>query len=181
MRHYLIAGALMAALATGCTSRQTDFCGQWSREAEEPLISLKGIETIDLRTDSTFKVSNKMLFSHSDSNLCCRMNMTVRVEGRWDRTNQGDLLMHYRTESLTVDPDSASFSLEATKAGVEVPAEIAAATYSELIDGVTNYYKAGYQTISDGGGMMLMMPQVIDSQLYARIGGQTVSWEKTTY
>lgn len=171
-------GPFLMLMAAGCSTKPVDLSGQWSREAEEPAMFLSGIETIDIRQDSTFTVTNTMLFNHADSALTCSMNMVISVEGKWGRTNQGDFLMKYSPETVKIDADSTSFRLKAAKANVEIPAEVAAATYSELVKGVADYYSAGYSSIAANGGMLLMSPQIIDSQLYARIGGNVVSWKR---
>ena len=52
-------------------------------------------------------------------------------------------------------------------------------TFNELIKTIEDYYVQGYTSITMNGGLILQSPQIIDSQLYARIGGETVSWETT--
>lgn len=163
---------------TGCTSSPADLTGRWSRQAEEPAMELSGIETIEILPDSTFKVTNKMLFAHSDSVLNSSLNVTVSVYGTWDRTNQGDLLMLYNPQTVSIDADSTSFTLYMKKADKEIPAEMTAEIYVDLITRINSYYTQGYTSISANGGMLLQAPAVIDSCLYARIGPETVSWTR---
>ena len=175
MKRYI--GAILILFAAGCATKPTDLSGQWCREVEEPAMFLSGIEAINIRPDSTFTVFNTMAFNHADSALICSLNLKISVEGKWDRTNQGDFLMKYAPETLKIDADSTSFRLKAAKTNVEIPAGVAATTYNELVNGVAYYYSSGYGSIAANGGMLLISPQIIDSQLYARIEGETVCWE----
>ncbi|MDE6534436.1 MAG: hypothetical protein K2K82_00320 [Muribaculaceae bacterium] len=162
----------------GCSVSQPDLTGRWSRQAEEPAMELSGTEIIEILPDSTFKVTNRMLFAHNDSDLNSFLNVKVSVYGTWDRTNQGDLLMLYNPQTVSVDADSTSFTLNMKKADKEIPAEIAAETYADLITRIKGYYTQGYGSISANGGMLLQAPQVIDSTLYARIGSEIVTWSR---
>ena len=157
---------------------QPDLTGRWSREAEEPAMELSGIETIEILPDSTFSVPNRMLFAHSDTALSSSLNVTISVNGTWNRTNQGDLLMIYNPQTVSVDADSTSFTLDMKKADTAIPAEMTAETYADLINRIKGYYTQGYGSISANGGMLLQEPQVIDSTLYARIGPETVTWSR---
>lgn len=167
---------LLPLFAWSCSLSPTDPTGRWSREAQEPAMSLSGLETLEIFPDSTFRVTNQMLFAHTDTALECQLNMTINADGIWSHNNQGDLLMIYNPQSVTVEADSTSFSLSTNKPEKEIPAEMLAETFSGIISNVKNYYTQGYTSISANGGMLLMSPQIIDSCLYARIGSETVCW-----
>lgn len=174
MKRYIT--LLYILIAYSCSSTQTDFTGQWSRNVEEPEMHLNGAEEIDIRTDSVITITNRMHFSHSDTTLNCELDITINVEGRWDYTENRYFHILYNPESVKVNADSATFQLVLNTANTEIPEHVFAATYKELIDGITDYYKQSYASINAVGGMTLTNPQIIDSRLFALIGDETVSW-----
>lgn len=171
-------GPVIMLIAAGCASKPVDLCGQWSRSAEEPTLFLSGVETIDIRKDSTFIVTNTMLFNHSDSALMCSLKLKINVQGKWNTTTRGDILMIYTPETVKIDADSTSFILKAAKGNREISPDLIDSTYHKLVGGVSEYYRSGYTSISANGGMLLESPEIIDSQLYARIGNEIVSWKQ---
>lgn len=161
--------------AAGCTHVPADLTGSWTREAEEPAMELRGTETLTIRPDSTFTIANRMIFAHADTALTCSLNVTINVGGQWGRTNQGDLLLSYSPQTIAVEPDSASFRLTAK---VDLPQEIIAQTYGDLLSHITNYYTQGYTAISGNGGLLLTSPQITDSCLYARINSEVITYRQ---
>lgn len=178
MNKFSIATAgILTLLAAACTTSHSDLSGNWTREAEEPAMFLKGSETLAINRDSTFSVTNAMLFSHADSALDCSMNLLITANGTWSRTNQGDLLLRYDAESVKVVPDSTSFRFVLAEADTEMPAEASNEMFNGLVDGITAYYTNGYASISAAGGMLFTSPQIIENRLFAQINGNTLSWE----
>lgn len=171
---------IIIALLTvsACVKHSPDLTGLWVREIDEPQMFMSGEELMAIYRDSTLFLTNTMKFDHKDSTLQCTMDVTVRIDGYWTKNDDGDLMMHYNPETLTVSADSSGFNIFATEANVNVPNDIAELTYNELKKGIVSYYYSGYSSLAASGGLTLMSPQIIESLLYANVGSETIIWEK---
>lgn len=162
-------------LAGGCTTSLPDPVGQWLREAEEPAMELHGTELLEFRQDSTFTVINNMIFSHEDSLLKCYAKLLITTDGSWCRTRSGGILLKYDTATVNVSGDMVDFTIT-PNAATELPPEIIVRSHNELKQGITEYYRNGYGTITTNGGMLLAAPRIADGQLLAIINGVAVGW-----
>ncbi len=167
-------------MALSCGSADTDYTGVWSREAEEPGLFLKGSETLTLRPDSTFSITNLMVFSHNDSALDCRLILNISATGHWVKTDNEDLSLNYSLESLEVNPDTSSFRLRALRDSGIISSEISEKMISDLTSGIKDYYHAGYSSFNSAGGMVLKSPEIVENQLFAILNGSTLGWIKSS-
>lgn len=164
-----------STLTVGCSYAKIDPTGQWTREAVEPAANLSGTEILEFRHDSIVIVTNNMTFAHKDSLISCKLTLTITADGTWSLNKNSDIILQYDSATVAVKGDFNSFILNSAN-HTELPAEIITKTYDDICREITGYYKYGYGSISQAGGIWLTAPRITETEMSALINETPVKW-----
>lgn len=158
-----------------CTTHNLVY-GTWKRCITDDTLGIKGLERITFYEDSTFTTESIMNLSMEDSLFKCEFGFTTSVKGYW-LMRDDTIYLHHDIGSYRFDSIPGQFAVTCKMSDI-TSGDRDMAFRDSLSAGLSEYYFAVYNSVSDSGIALCDVHIETDSTLTTVNEGSIIRWEK---